>query len=243
MISESWEEGCDIRFHSGLSTSSSSILCTLPSYGLVAIYYRKKLLWWGLRYTLTYRYSSKSLGVVLILCPFNRIMVVGFPLHTMTFPVLIMITGMSSIVWSWIEYNNDDVDDDKQLANLITFVPLLITPWVFLLKTVVFLAHSIEFWVTLMVPFFFQKHGYHLLALWKLASSDEASKSVVVWFFHVFFLTQVCGVLSNRFCRAAKFLRVTKSNGNSLKCLGPMWPHWITTQKQETHSWYRVVGT
>lgn len=48
-----------------------------------------------------------------MLCPFSRILVVGFPLHTMTCLGMIMMTVMSYIVWSGFEYNNDDdVDDD-----------------------------------------------------------------------------------------------------------------------------------
>lgn len=61
----------------GLSTSVSYSLHWLWVLVLAAAC-SKKLLWWGFSDALVY--SSKSLRVVLLLCPFSLIIVIGFPL-------------------------------------------------------------------------------------------------------------------------------------------------------------------
>lgn len=45
---------------------------------VISIYYKKQLLWWGLNNILICEYSTMSLGVILLLCSFCRIIV--FPL-------------------------------------------------------------------------------------------------------------------------------------------------------------------
>ena len=45
---------------------------------VISIYYKKQLLWWGLNNILICEYSNMSLGVILLLCSFCRIIV--FPL-------------------------------------------------------------------------------------------------------------------------------------------------------------------
>lgn len=45
---------------------------------LIALYYKKKLLWWGVRDDLIYGCRDNSLSYVLKLCPSSNVVVVGF---------------------------------------------------------------------------------------------------------------------------------------------------------------------
>lgn len=74
-----WMNQLDLR------TSQSHVLCILISCGslLVAIYFKKKFLCWGLDNALTCGYKGKDLWDSLIVCQFSRI-IVGFPLWSMT---------------------------------------------------------------------------------------------------------------------------------------------------------------
>lgn len=56
---------------------------------LTDIYCKEKFLRRGLKDVLLYRYSNKSLGVILIPCPFSRIIVVGSSLG----PKSYLVTG------------------------------------------------------------------------------------------------------------------------------------------------------
>lgn len=63
------------------------ILCVLTMVDLCVNFQLliKKLLWWGLWYTPTYGYKEKNLWGKLLLCPFNKIIVLLVsPLETMT---------------------------------------------------------------------------------------------------------------------------------------------------------------
>lgn len=68
-------------YYLGLWTSKSFTLCTLfiCVFLFITIYYNK-FPWWGLSDTLIYRCSNMSLGVISLVCPFTRIIVVSFPL-------------------------------------------------------------------------------------------------------------------------------------------------------------------
>lgn len=52
---------------------------------LTATYCKEKLLRWGLRETLIYGDSNKSLGTILILFAFSKITVLGLPQESMTY--------------------------------------------------------------------------------------------------------------------------------------------------------------
>lgn len=91
---------------SGMSTLQSLILHMLSVVDLCfnAIYNKKKLLWWELRDALTYGYRNKSLEVVLTLCPFSRIILLGFILRPMTY----LATSFRPWKWCqvWIPFMN-----------------------------------------------------------------------------------------------------------------------------------------
>lgn len=50
---------------------------------LIVICGKENLLWWSLRYALTYGYGNKLLGIMLLLYPFSRIIVLGHSYHYM----------------------------------------------------------------------------------------------------------------------------------------------------------------
>lgn len=81
--------------HLGLKSLQSLILCSLTSCVslclLISICF-KTLFCWELRDALVYGYNDESLGMSLILCPFIRIIVVGFPL----WPVICLTTHSGS---------------------------------------------------------------------------------------------------------------------------------------------------
>ena len=55
-----------------------------PVSMIIVLYYRKKLLWWVLRVVLICGYKDKTLGVSLLPYPFSRIIILGFPLGSMS---------------------------------------------------------------------------------------------------------------------------------------------------------------
>lgn len=68
------------------SLMSLEYLGTCPLHGdqlqvsmLVTTYYKKKLVWRGMRDTLLCRYNDKSLGVSMTLSPFSRSFTIGSP--------------------------------------------------------------------------------------------------------------------------------------------------------------------
>lgn len=73
---------------SKVSHSLSTIQLCIPM--LISIYTKKKLFWWMLNKLLIYRQSNLSLGIILLLCSFNRMIEVSFPELT------------SSLKWSQI---------------------------------------------------------------------------------------------------------------------------------------------
>lgn len=86
-ISEPWGEECDtyVPFRAKHSIYSLLIFASLPVTAsvLTTIHYKEKLAWWDLRGALVYGYRNNTWKAIWLLCPFNRIIVLGSPLELM----------------------------------------------------------------------------------------------------------------------------------------------------------------
>lgn len=140
---------------------------------------------WGLSGRLAYGYRNMSLGVILLLCPFNRIIVVGFPIGPMTCLFIsswtTSVSGMGFILWSGIKCNQ------KALDSSIRFM-LLLHLWTCLTNTVIVVAYRGNSLARFVSIFFLWQYACHLPALWKVAGSNEASSSALDWYLHVLWL-------------------------------------------------------
>lgn len=83
-----------------LFTESWSVVGSL----LITVYW-KKILWWVLSDELIYGYNHMSLGIIPLLCPFWKMILVGFPPRVYDLPSLRFLSSftlshMSSISWN-----------------------------------------------------------------------------------------------------------------------------------------------
>jgi hypothetical protein len=65
---------------------------------------RREALEWGLSHALIYAYSKMTLGIHLLLCPFNTIIALGFPpclwISRLKFLTALTVSGMGFISWN-----------------------------------------------------------------------------------------------------------------------------------------------
>jgi hypothetical protein len=143
--------------------------------------------WWGLRDALIYKYSKKSLGVILMLYTFRKIKVVGC--------LLGLISYLDTGCWLCWQYQVWIPSHRAHLkSNFKDCVPLLayLARWG---NTVACRVHS---WVRLRIIFLIWQYAWYFLPLWELANRD-------------FFLFHDSSIFSHSF----KFWRRLISIGNS----------------------------
>lgn len=127
-------EGCDVCVPMEPSSPRSHTLSMLTFWEsvLITIYCKEELLWWGLRDALIYVYSSKSLGVVLTLCPFSRAIVLDSSLGPSSFrfflwPTQPQILGAFNSARYGFHLMAQTLDPIRNwLAHPMTFMPLFV---------------------------------------------------------------------------------------------------------------------
>lgn len=154
---------------------------------LVSLYWRKKFLWPSFRYELIYGYNHVSLGVSIMLCPVRKIVVLSSHHRFLTVRMVLgngfLLTCLKS----------------KQRVVCYSYGTHATIALVSVSSQALYLGKI-------------NNYFFPLRALWKLASSDESSKSVPVYVSMP--KTQVCVVFSNRI--TIKFWGLCNSIGNIL---------------------------
>lgn len=79
-----WEEGLWYRFGTEQSVALFSASYSIVNLCISCHPLQRKLLWWRLRESMTYKHNNKSLVVILLLCPFIRTIAAGFSHGSMT---------------------------------------------------------------------------------------------------------------------------------------------------------------